>query len=112
MHCVHRPGRVSLLTLLLATPTLALAQVGAPPAFDKPVDLDTLAAYRGGSDKVRAEIGLTGTTSQNTASQISTGQNIIQSGSFANLSGLPIVVQNSGANVLIQNAVILQLQMQ
>lgn len=110
MHRVHRCGLSGLLTLLLATP--ALAQVSTPSAFDKPVDLGTLAAYRGGSDKVRAEIDLQGTTSNNTASQITTGQNIIQSGSFANLSGLPIVVQNSGANVLIQNAVILQLQMQ
>lgn len=106
-----RSGQASLLALLLAAP--AFAQVAPPstPAFDKPVDLLTLAAHRGGSEKVRAEIDLNGTTSQNTASQVSTGQNIIQSGSFANLSGLPIVVQNSGANVLIQNAVVLQLQM-
>jgi hypothetical protein len=41
-----------------------------------------------------------------------TGSNSIAAGSFANMSGLPLVVQNSGANVLIQNAVIINLQMQ
>jgi hypothetical protein len=39
------------------------------------------------------------------------GTNTIGMGAFANMSGLPLVVQNSGANVLIQNAVILNLQM-
>jgi hypothetical protein len=36
---------------------------------------------------------------------------VIQGGSFANMSGIPIVVQNSGANVLIQNATVINLQL-
>lgn len=110
MNRVFHPGLASVLALFLTN--WAQAQVVSAPVFDKPVALGTLAAYRGGSDKAHSEINMTGTSSQNIASQISTGQNIIQSGAFANLSGLPVVVQNTGANVLIQNALILHLQMQ
>ena len=39
-----------------------------------------------------------------------TGSNAINEGSFANASGLSTVVQNTGANVLIQNATILNIQ--
>jgi hypothetical protein len=38
--------------------------------------------------------------------------NVISGGSFANSSGLPVVIQNSGANVLIQNATVINLQLQ
>ena len=54
---------------------------------------------------------LAGTTSGNSATQVVTGSNAISAGSFANMSGLPVVIQNSGANVLIQNAVIVHVQM-
>ena len=54
---------------------------------------------------------LAGTTAGNTAVNVATGTNAISAGAFSNMSGLPIVIQNSGANVLIQNAVILNLQM-
>ena len=37
--------------------------------------------------------------------------NSIDGGALANASGVPIVIQNSGANVLIQNATIINLQM-
>jgi len=47
----------------------------------------------------------------NSARNVTTGDNNISAGSFANMSGLPTVIQNSGANVLIQNATILNLQM-
>jgi len=33
-------------------------------------------------------------------------------GSFINASGIPTVIQNSGANVLIQNATIINIQYQ
>jgi hypothetical protein len=39
------------------------------------------------------------------------GSNYIANGSFANASGVPMVVQNSGSNVLIQNATIINVQM-
>jgi hypothetical protein len=103
-------------------PTLATAQ-GVVPDGDAsakadrvafiatPVDSEKLAGYRGGTDLVRNDMTLNGTTADNSARNVNTGDNTISSGSFANMNGLPVVIQNSGANVLIQNAVILHLQM-
>jgi hypothetical protein len=80
-------------------------------AFDKPVAAAELADYRGGTALVSSDMQLSGTTANNTANNVATGTNAISAGSFSNMSGLPIVIQNTGANVLIQNAVILNLQM-
>ena len=52
---------------------------------------------------------LSGTVGGNTAINVNTGANVIQASSVVNASGIPIVIQNSGANVLIQNATILNL---
>ena len=46
---------------------------------------------------------------ENEAHHLTTGSNAISDGAFAGASGLPIVVQNSGNNVLIQNSTILNL---
>lgn len=40
------------------------------------------------------------------------GVNTISSGAFSNASGLPVAIQNSGSNVLIQNATIINIHMQ
>jgi hypothetical protein len=41
-----------------------------------------------------------------------TGSNYVTDGSFAGMSGFSTVIQNSGNNVLIQNATVLNLQFQ
>ena len=88
------------------------AAVSEPSAFAaQAVDTETLASQRGGSTQVNNDMTLAGTTADNTATHVSTGHNAISSGAFANMSGMPVVIQNSGANVLIQSAVILNLQM-
>ena len=106
--------------LLMALPAHALAQstslsppdpVATPSAFTHPVATPSLARLRGGSEWVSSNIKLLGTTAGNTADHVITGSNAISAGSFTNLNGIPLVIQNTGANVLIQNAVILQLQM-
>ena len=74
-------------------------------------DDNLLARARGGSDHTVIDTRLTGAVAGNTAVNVSTGANVIQGGSFANMSGIPIVVQNSGANVLIQNATVINLQL-
>ena len=74
-------------------------------------DDNLLALARGGSDQTVIDTRLTGAVANNTAINVSTGANVIQGGSFANMSGIPIVVQNSGANVLIQNATVINLQL-
>ncbi len=53
----------------------------------------------------------TGTVSGNVASQLTTGSNNISDGAFSNSAGIPMVIQNSGNNVLIQSSTILNLQL-
>ena len=81
-----------------------------PSGFDRPVALATLEGLRGGM-AVHNDMDLHGVTSGKSAFQVQTGNNTIDAGSFANMAGLPVVIQNSGANVLIQNATIVNLQM-
>ncbi len=79
--------------------------------FDNPVAAASLEDYRGGTDTVNNDARLAGTTAGNAATNVATGTNNINAGSFANMTGLPVVIQNSGANVLIQNSTILNLQL-
>lgn len=71
---------------------------------------DQLDAERGGTDTVNNNMQLEGGVHDNMANHVVTGSNSIDNGSFANMAGLPTVIQNSGANVLIQNATIINLQ--
>ena len=121
MTSIKRLG-TACMALGMLLPIAAAAQVtaaGDPPAqadepvafIATPVDSATLDGYRGGAEFVRNDMTLNGTTANNSARNVDTGDNTISSGSFANMSGLPVVIQNSGANVLIQNAVIVHVQM-
>ena len=79
-------------------------QASRSPAAD--VDLEQ---QRGGTD-THNDMRLDGNVANNSATNVVTGNNVIDAGSFANMSGIPVVIQNSGANVLIQNATIINLQ--
>lgn len=68
-----------------------------------------LARQRGGTD-TRNDARIDGAVAANTAINVVTGANSIDAGSFAHMAGIPVVIQNSGANVLIQNATIINLQ--
>ena len=105
---VALPAPVIAQSSLLPAPPNSVAQSAG---FGKPVATAFLAGHRGGTDTVHNNMNIDGTTSGNAAINVATGTNIIGTGAFANMSGLPVVIQNSGANVLIQNAVILNLQM-
>jgi hypothetical protein len=96
----------------------AAAQTGAAVAaqgadssvsFGYPVGAASLAGHRGG-DLGIASSNLSGVTTGNSASDVTTGTNNISAGSFGNSVGIMPVVQNTGANVLIQNAVTVNLQ--
>lgn len=89
--------------------TAATAEEALSP-FGKPADNAVLERTRGGSDTLATDTRLSGTVGGNTAINVNTGANVIQASSFANASGIPIVIQNSGANVLIQNATVINLQ--
>jgi hypothetical protein len=86
--------------------------VADPPSFDAPVAADRLAVLHAGADTVSNEMRVQGAVTDNAASNISSGANTISSGAFSNASGLPVAIQNSGSNVLIQNATIINIQMQ
>lgn len=100
-----------------AAPAAAPAAPAAPAA--KTADTATADAEaadqarldnaRGGDAAMSSEANLGGVVSNNTAINVVTGSNLIDS-SFNNASGLPMVIQNSGANVLIQNATVINLQ--
>ena len=81
--------------------------------FGNGVAPDRLDSYRGGSYTEINNTSLSkGVVQDNTAVNVASGMNSISGGSFANASGLPIVIQNSGSNVLIQNSTIVNVQFQ
>ena len=79
------------------------------PLRGKRLDSSDLATRRGGTDIV-SDMKLSGVVAGNRAINVISGANMISDGAFANASGLPVVIQNSGSNVLIQNATIVNVQ--
>jgi len=88
-----------------ATRTPVIAGLGSG------VSSSVLANLSGGSD-VSEQITITGNVSDTSTENVSTGMNWIGGGSFGNAAGLPIVIQNTGNSVLIQNATVVNVQMQ
>lgn len=87
----------------------APARSGLGLDFGPAADLGKLEQSRGGTE-TKNDMKLDGVVTGNSATNVSTGTNVIDSGAFSNMSGIPVVIQNSGANVLIQNATIINLQ--
>ena len=79
-----------------------LGKAMAPKALDN---------QRGGQAVVVNKNDLSGNLYDNRAIDNVTGNNYISDSAFSHSSGLPVAVQNSGNNVLIQNSFILNLQM-
>jgi hypothetical protein len=93
-----------------AESTAAVVVPERPLVFGvKPVDLKVLARKRGGADVIN-DMQLKGVVADNRAINVTTGNNFITDGAFANTSGVPLIVQNTGNNVLIQNATIVNVQ--
>ncbi len=113
---MHDPTSIYRMALALALcgAGWAFAQdAPAPPSgLGVPLQAEQLDSYRGGFDLVTNNAQLSGTVADNAAANVFTGNNSIADGSFANASGLPMVIQNSGANVLIQNATVVNVQLQ
>ncbi|WP_368563527.1 hypothetical protein [Pseudoxanthomonas sp. UTMC 1351] len=76
--------------------------------FGQPVDPGTLSGLRGGYDVAENNIDVDGSVDGNSANGVIAGANTISDGAFANANGLSTVIQNSGSNVLIQNAMIVK----
>jgi len=111
-----------------AAPASATAAAASPEASsgDGPAKADPLAASvddgqlgtsRGGAE-LQSPVNLnlnqnnsTGSVSGNVATNLTTGTNNISDSAFSNSAGVPVVIQNTGNNVLIQNSTILNLQL-
>lgn len=109
-------GCLLLLNMQMAAPALA-DDVNTPAAaFDfmfmgDPVSDADLSGSRGGSALQISEMRLDSKLLNNQAIANVTGSNFVTHDAFAGASGLSTVVQNSGNNVIIQNATILNLSL-
>lgn len=89
-----------------ATTPVAITAMG--PALSA----DQLDGYRGGADTVLNDMTLSGTVANNSTVNVASGNNILTGAAFSNTSGFATAIQNSGSNVLIQNATIVNVQFQ
>jgi cell wall assembly regulator SMI1 len=80
-------------------------------AFGSKVSASKLARMSGGSD-VKTRVTLHGNVSDSTTKNVVTGTNSIAGHAFDHAVGLPVVIQNSGNSVVIQNATTVNLQLQ
>lgn len=94
------------------SPVVGSAQIGAVnPLGNAAVSEQALAQQRGGTLVVN-DMNLNGVVTDNQAYNLNTGSNTISDGAFSGANGIPMVIQNSGNNVLIQNATIVNVQVQ
>jgi len=87
------------------------ARANIDSLFGKQVSEQTLDNNRGGT-LVMNDMKLDGVVSDNIAANVATGNNVVTGGSLAGANGMPTLIQNSGNNVLIQNATIVNVQLQ
>lgn len=109
--CMSLQGYCLADTTAINTQSLPELQVSSTLADQPMLDDQNLDVQRGGTAVVN-DMKLDGVVSDNQAYNLSTGGNSISDGAFAGSSGLPMVIQNSGNNVLIQNATIVNVQVQ
>jgi hypothetical protein len=103
-------------SIQMATPALAddADAIPANPeisAFGEQVTDADLSTYRGGSALQYNEMKLDGRLYDNQAIANVTGSNFVTQDAFSGASGFSTVVQNSGNNVIIQNATILNISL-
>jgi hypothetical protein len=75
----------------------------------KPVAAAALDRERGGKNLVINKMQVDGTVHDNNAVNTVSGANFISDSAFSHASGLPVAIQNSGNNVSIQNAYIVNI---
>jgi hypothetical protein len=85
-------------------------EVAAPDAvFGSALDPAALSDMRGGAEIVDNDILVNGRVEDAIAVDVLSGSNSV-AGSFDSASGINTVIQNTGANVLIQNAMIVNVK--
>lgn len=81
-------------------------------AFGPALATGALATHRGGQqDQYINDMRSRAAISQTSTTQVTTGNNAVSDGAFTNTTGFPMVIQNTGNNVIIQNSTILNLQL-
>lgn len=93
-----------------AAPEPVAVEQPASSDLGSAVALESLADMRGGAEVVDNDILVNGRIEDAVADDVLTGNNSVTAGSFANASGISTVIQNTGANVLIQNAMIVNVK--
>lgn len=108
---------VALLVAALAGSVVHAADSGSqpPPSFGAATPVDQLQAMTGGTDTHVNNLNTqetNGTVSNNSNFSLGNGANNLDGGAFGNSAGVNTVIQNTGNNVLIQNATIVHMTMQ
>lgn len=102
-------------TMFERTPALAASIVPTPSAgressrvyrFGDAVASDSLATLRGGDGSIDNRNNVNGRVTDNVADGVVSGNNTLGDNAFSGASGISTVIQNTGSNVLIQNAMI------
>jgi hypothetical protein len=116
-HMARNCSLIGALGLVVALSLPAFADGGkedkAAQVFRKAMPDSTLSEKRGGTDQHNNETQIINTNTVNgsvndvTVLNNITGNNSIDGGAFTGAQGFPMVIQNSGNGVLIQNATVL-----
>jgi hypothetical protein len=106
------PQRPAAETISTTSQVLTSTQSSSVDGFGPAIKTSQLAKLSGGTNisTTTNTMTLNGTVSNNTDVDVMTGLNSIAGGSLAGSAGIPMVIQNSGDNVLIQNATIVNVQ--
>src|SRR5262245_30706046 len=111
MSCRSRAVVLAMTSVLVIGTQQAIAQKKPGPedmtGLGKAMAPKALDNQRGGQAVVVNKNDLSGNLYDNRAIDNVTGNNYISDSAFSHSSGLPVAVQNSGNNVLIQNSFIL-----
>lgn len=113
-----KQAMIAVIALVAAAPSLwaAPGTAGAAPSLGQslgaPVSAQALAANRGGHIYQIGSAQLSAQLQDNQASNNVTGSNVVSQHAFSGSSGIPTLVQNSGNNVVIQNATVVNVQVQ
>ncbi|WP_213086272.1 hypothetical protein [Roseateles sp. DAIF2] len=95
---------------VLQTPAVPSPALANNPLQARPLDAQRLGGQRGGTDTFN-DMSLRGVVADNRAVNVSTGGNLVSQGALSGMSGVPMLVQNTGNNVLIQSATIINVQL-
>jgi hypothetical protein len=110
-------SRITVLSLCTAALLIPVAFADQPgkradvQPLGKALPANDLDKQRGGNEQVINHMQVNGTLLDTVASDVLTGTNSITGSAFSGASGIPMVIQNTGSNVLIQNATIINLQL-